>query len=251
MQDPTAVMGRRLVAGIIDYFLLPFGLAAVAMLLFGGFEEVPFCSSSDSNCFYVTSNGSTDYYQIDGIGIFYGVGFLVWLLNLVLLQSATGASLGKLALGLRTVDETGATAGFGKVLVRQLLWIVDGIGCVVPLVGPITGLASKGHRRVGDMAAKTNVVASASVGTPPMAGVVPGGYAVPATPPAPGGAWGGATAPAPGAPPAPGGAPSAPAAPAAGEPQWDAARNTYVQWDAAGQRWMAYDQAAGEWRPIS
>lgn len=249
MQDPTSVMGRRLVAGIIDYFLLPFGLAAVTFALTIDVVEVPFCSSStDSTCFEVGTNGSTDYYVLDGpIGLLYLVAFLAWLLNLVLLQTATGASLGKLALSLRTVDETGATAGFGKVLVRQLLWIVDGIGCVVPLVGPITALASKGHRRVGDLAAKTNVVGKESVGTPPMAGVVPGGYAVAATPPAPGGAWG---AP----PPAGAASPSAPGAAAGGqpgEPQWDEARGTYIQWDAAGQRWMAYDQASGTWNPIS
>ena len=249
MQDPTSVMGRRLVAGIFDYFLLPFGLAIASLFLFGGFEEVPFCSSADSNCFYVESGGSTDYYQIEGIGIFYLVLFVVWVANLIVVQGMGGASLGKYALGLRVVDEQGATAGFGPVVIRQLLWLVDGIGCFVPLVGPIAGLASKGHRRIGDMAAKTNVVAAASVGTPPMPGVAPGGYAVPATPPAPGTPYG-AAPPAPGAPAA---APSGPAAApgSAGEPQWDAERGTYIQWDGTNQRWMAYDQASGQWHPIS
>ena len=90
-----------------------------------------------------------------------------------LLKLFAGGSVGKLLFGLRTVDKnTGAVAGFGKSFVRWILWVVDGFPYCLPLVGLITGLSTKGHRRVGDMAAGTLVVGKASVGTPP---AYPGG----------------------------------------------------------------------------
>ena len=35
-----------------------------------------------------------------------------------------------------------------------------------------------------------------------------------------------------------------------GQPQWDAARDTYVLWDAGSSKWLQYDNAAGAWKPI-
>jgi hypothetical protein len=35
------------------------------------------------------------------------------------------------------------------------------------------------------------------------------------------------------------------------QPQWDAARNTYIWWNAEQQAWLEHDRASGEWRPIS
>ena len=80
------------------------------------------------------------------------------------LQGATGRTPGKAVFGLKVVNEQGGNPGFGRGLVRTLLWIVDGQPCGIPLVGFITGLTTKGHRRVGDMAAKTFVVGKAHSG---------------------------------------------------------------------------------------
>src|SRR5258706_551884 len=82
---------------------------------------------------------------------------------------------------------------------------------------PLLSLLSKGHRRLGDMAAGTYVVAIASVGRPVVfAGPAPL-YA---------------SAPRPmGAPPPP---------PPQSQPQWDPARNTYVQWDPASGRYLEW-----------
>lgn len=225
--DPTAVMGRRFVAWIIDLLLM----AAV----FGGFaaangEQVDLGSDQAAAdlCELVTETGegfcanvgSTVYFvEEDDFAVATSLAGLVGLVNGFLLTGATGASVGKLLLGLRVIRrDTGATCGFGKAFLRWLLWIVDGT-C---LIGPITALATKGHRRVGDMAAGTLVVATSSVGTVPFVpgldgpavNPAPWGGAAPAwgstAPPPPavpsGGTWG--TAPAPGGtppPPAPGG----------------------------------------------
>jgi hypothetical protein len=97
------------------------------------------------------------------------VGLGLALLVYVLLQGLTGWTPGKLLFGLRTVREDGQVSGIGKALVRWLLFIVDGL--CAGLVGFIVALTSKGHRRVGDMAAKTFVVGKDHAGRPI---VVPG-----------------------------------------------------------------------------
>ena len=76
----------------------------------------------------------------------------------VLLQAFTGWTPGKLITGIRVVREDGRSPGFVKALLRWLLWLVDGFPYFIPgLVGFIVGLTTPGHRRVGDMAAKTFV----------------------------------------------------------------------------------------------
>ncbi|MFN8039130.1 MAG: RDD family protein [Acidimicrobiales bacterium] len=256
--DPTAVMGRRYLAFIIDDILLTVVVGAVAALTVQ-YTEVPFglsCSSlrNSALCF---SNGNTTYLveQADLVWAYVAWGVYV-VLVFWLLQGLTGASPGKAICGIRTVRADGRPCGVGRAVVRSVLLVVDLIGCVVPLVGPITAGVSKGHKRVGDMAAGTFVVGKAAVGTPV---VVPGAAAPVATPaygaPQTYGAPGAYGAPAAGPQPAPT-APAAPAAPAAGpagsppapDAQWDPQRGTWVRWD--GAQWTAHDAASGSWRPI-
>jgi uncharacterized RDD family membrane protein YckC len=148
---------------------------------------------------------------------------------LIVLQAFTGFTPGKLITGVRTVREDGRPPGFGKALVRWLLWIVDGFPYFLPLVGFIVGGTTVGHRRVGDMVAKTFVVRAAAAGSPV---IVPGLTA----PPAPTG-WGAPSAPVPASPPT-------------DRPQWDEGRGTYIQWDPAQQSWMQWSEATRTWSPI-
>lgn len=250
--DPTAVMGRRYLAFIIDDILLTVVVGIVAALTVQ-YTEVPFglsCSSlrNSALCF---SNGNTTYLvdQADLVWVYVAWGVYV-VLVFWLLQGLTGASPGKAICGIRTVRADGRPCGVGRAVVRSVLLVVDLIGCVVPLVGPITAGASKGHKRVGDMAAGTFVVGKAAVGTPV---AVPGAAAPVAAP-----AYGtpqayGAPVAGPQAPPAPPVAPVGPAAGAAGaapapDAQWDPQRATWVRWD--GAQWTAHDPASGSWLPI-
>ena len=175
--DPTAVMGRRIVAWLLDLAMF---LAVVAgtFAVLAAPVDVPETVAVDAcdvlqdrapdeaaGCFewgddrvYITSNGDNLIQTF--VSLFYLADFIV-------LQGVTGGSPGKLLTGLRVVDERGRNAGVGRSLVRTLLWIVDGAPWVVPFVGFITGLTSTGHRRVGDLAAKTYVVHRAAVGSPP------------------------------------------------------------------------------------
>lgn len=261
--DPTNVVGRRIGAYAIDSLLmLAATLALIVPLFLSASEVAPSgsveCASSSSNSTFdntgtsfgedgtFTSNSGPTlcveydnkvrYVPEDDVGgviaQMFGIALGVQLLNLVVLQGLTGASIGKFLTGLRVVREDGSKAGIGAAIVRWLILIVDGACFFLP--GAILVFTTRGHRRLGDMATSTNVVRTADVGRPTMAGVlVVGG---------PGGGWN---------PPPAASAPPSAGAPATGSgPQWDAARNAHIQYDQAQGGWVQWHDQAQEWRPI-
>ncbi|MEO6317573.1 MAG: RDD family protein [Acidimicrobiales bacterium] len=267
--DPTAVFSRRILAALIDAALI---LIPTFLLLTASFEYFSAEAldargvSGEQFCDQVLDGDGfcADFTDIDGIDRVYfadrvapGSTLLYWggtLALLVVLQGLTGWTVGKLITGIRTVREDGRPPGLVKALVRWLLWIVDGFPYFLPLVGFIVGLTTVGHRRVGDMVAKTFVVRASAAGSPI---VVPGLTA----PPPVGGGWG---APPPGAsgptsgwgqavdPSSAGWATPTVAAPAppSDAPQWDEARGTYIQWDPAQRTWMQWDEGSKAWSSI-
>lgn len=282
--DPTAVVGRRIVAAIIDLVIgvVIFSAVFLAMADSGPSEliacgDVQDLGESPVICYDLGS----DIYATEGGDslLVIGVGFAAGIANHVLLQGATGASIGKMLLGLRVINEqTRGLAGMGKCLVRWIVGLLD-VSCCF-LIGLILVATTDRHRRLGDMAAKTLVVGKGSVGVvPPSAYGTPfGGAPYQAAPtfgsPVPPAApqqwqppqpqqqwqppqqqqqqWAPPAAPAPAPAPQPAPQPQPQAQPAAADgPQWDAARNTYIQWDATLSQWMQWDDAAKQWRPIS
>lgn len=267
--DPTAVFGRRVVAAIVDTLIL---IVPGFMLLSSQFEYLELRSSTEASAFcerFMDANNGACFNVNETVyfteGVFGGAqlaGLGLSLLVFVVLQGLTGWTPGKLLLGLRTVREDGRPAGIGWAALRWVLLVVDGQPCGLPLVGFITGLTTKGHRRVGDMAAKTFVVRASAAGSPivvpgltapaPPAGYGAGGWGAPAPPGAgaPTG-WGPAVDPSSGW-----GAPQQPASPAASAtttaaaPQWDEARGTYIQWDPAENAWMQWDEPGQRWFKI-
>jgi uncharacterized RDD family membrane protein YckC len=383
--DPTKVTGRRAIAAIIDGLIIAIPTFLVLTAQFRYREGVSanycdevFLAQGDGVCVVI----GTTAYETRDLGLApHLLGLALSLVVYVILQGLTGFTPGKLLTGIRNVREDGRAPGILKAFVRWLLWIVDGFPYFLPLVGLITALSTPGHRRVGDMAAKTFVVRRAAMGSPilvpgmtapvvPAYAGAPGGWSAP---PPPGGSWAppppqgpppqgsppqgappppsdpsqagwaaptsgqaaptspawptgeeqaapppgpatadqpedGPAAPAHAAPPEPepeldrepteaadtsGSAERDPAdatepagtdpdatvtdapapasdatavdqpapasgasaaggdatavAPAAPEPQWDAARGTYIQWDPAQQRWLQWDEAASSW----
>jgi uncharacterized RDD family membrane protein YckC len=388
-------MGRRSAAWVVDlliYLLLMSLLGPTPISPLAEYHEIP--SGFNGDACTVVTNADSDvgpcltigdrvYFTDQSEAVVQFLVALAWFLLIYgVLQGTKGVTPGKALFGVTVVDEHGRPPGVGRSLLRSLLWIIDGLPCI-PLVGFICALTSTGHRRVGDMVAKTFVVGKASAGRPVIVpgltttysagygapgygqpggwgGPPSGGYPAPGQPgqPAQPGAWGAApTAPptaagpwtAPGAsgpyaapgssptsggyappagdarpaPPAgagasgppsgespapspPGGSPAArpmpaarptpaatpepepgagapgpaattpgtpsgesPAAsPAAGtrspssgaatgaaggsgyNPQWDAARNTYIVWEPNQGRWLGWDDTTKEWRPL-
>lgn len=257
--DPTAVVGRRVLAALIDMALV---VVPAIVLLTSSFEYLPVTELDRAPEQYcedymdVVGGFCANFAEIDdrvyfaesidpgSALVFWGGGLLVF----VVLQGLTGWTPGKLITGLRTVQEDGSRPGIGRSLGRWILLAVDTQPCGIPLVGFICALTTQGHRRVGDMAVKTFVVRRSAAGAPiEVPGMTPpaGGYqpyaGAPGYPPQQqAGPW---------AAPTPWAAPQQPA-PSADGPQWDAARNAYIQWDAAAGAWMQWDDATRSWSPI-
>lgn len=278
--DPTNVVGRRIGAYAIDLVLMALVIAAFVVPVFisaletdttgvidcttgSSFDDERFDENSPAFCF--DDGDDVRYVPQDEEGTLtaqvYGIAFLVQALNLLVLQGLTGASLGKLILGLRVIRTDGRKAGIGWAALRWILLFVDSFCFFLP--GAILVFVTKGHRRLGDMAAGTFVVRKEHVGAPPQVPGVTGpatwaptggGYGA-----APGGSWpagpaapGGWTPPAGPTPPsstwAPGG--DAAAAPSGEGPTWDGARNAYIQYDRDRSAWVQWDDTTKEWRPI-
>lgn len=260
--DPTAVVGRRIGAFFIDAviasvvgFLIFFAMAdrvsldeAIAkyncepVLL----ERVTGGARYDVRCpdkLVITANNEV---WVASRGPVIGLGVLLSFAYFALLPGLTGWTFGKLIVGIRVVDASGAIAGVGRNALRWLLFAVDGFFTLF-IAGLVTFLVSKGHRRVGDMAAGTFVVSARSMGTAPLAPQPAyGAY----TPPMPGPPSGPPPGAATGFPPAT--SPGYPAGPPGGAPApvWDPARNTYLQWDPQAGHYLQWDPLQQRWKPI-
>jgi uncharacterized RDD family membrane protein YckC len=192
--DPTGVLGRRSVAYVIDTVVV----SAIAIAtFFATADATEIVDARDCSDLDLSGTGrfcgelNDTVYVFEGRAVlFAGLASLAWVLLIGwIVQGTTGATLGKAIAGVRTVDEQGRGPGLGKQAVRGLLWVVpDGLfTCAgVPIVAALTAGLTKGHRRVGDMAAKTFVVRSRDRGTPvavPGLTAPPGGFTAPAPAP--------------------------------------------------------------------
>lgn len=298
--DPTNVVGRRIAAWFIDgvVFVIIYNVLGA---VFGSADNVTnrnfagdtaaaqrFCdnwnATKDGFCFHNGGEVTAVTSWSGGIWI-----FLALVVIFIVYQGLLGASLGKLAMSLRIVKSDGSRAGVGSSAIRTVLWIVDAITCGLPIVGGILIFSTKGHRRVGDMAADTYIVHVSQVGQPVILPGDPGwgGYqSGPYQPVGPiygqpfgGGAQqpgqpviGPPSGPTTGPPSQPGAstpwAPTTPLdGPSAGSsgwsapsssgdyeadtPIWDDARRAYIQYDTARAAWLEFDDATKEWKPIS
>jgi uncharacterized RDD family membrane protein YckC len=149
--EQTDVLGRRIGAAIIDI-----GIVIVLVLIVGGIIGNDTAANAPDSARF----GTLDRLVILGLTFAYYWGS----------ETIWAQTLGKRALGIRVVRAGGLKAGAGPVFLRTLLRVVDAFPAFY-LVGFITILATGPKRqRVGDLAAKTRVVANdAPVDAPPAA----------------------------------------------------------------------------------
>lgn len=83
---------------------------------------------------------------------------LIALLYYIIMEATQGATLGKMALGLRVVKLDGSPISWQESIIRNLLRIIDGLFGY--LVGAILVWSSPLRQRLGDKAAGTVVVRS-------------------------------------------------------------------------------------------
>ena len=89
-------------------------------------------------------------------GLSGGVTGLLTLAYFIVMEATQGATLGKMALGLRVVKTDGSPITWTDSLIRNLLRIIDGL--FIYLVGAIFIWTSPLKQRLGDRAAHTVVV---------------------------------------------------------------------------------------------
>jgi uncharacterized RDD family membrane protein YckC len=126
-------VGRRAVAIIIDIIVLGIVGWILAML---------------------TGQTSPEGFNLVGGPAF--LWFFIGLAYYVVMEKVSGGTLGKMALGLKVVKESGEPLDWGASLIRNILRIVDGF--LFYLVGAIIVWTSKKRQRLGDMVAHTLVV---------------------------------------------------------------------------------------------
>lgn len=89
-------------------------------------------------------------------GLSGGVTGLLAILYFIVLEATQGATLGKMALGLRVVKTDGSPISWADSIIRNLLRIIDGL--FFYLVGAIFVWTSPLKQRLGDRAANTIVI---------------------------------------------------------------------------------------------
>ncbi len=176
LSNPTAVVGRRIGAFLIDGLI---GVTLIFVFALATFTNTELGDSftAELQC-EVINEFSNDLCVQAGTTVYVGteneveIITLIWLawvlISTMILPGITGWSPGKLLTGIRVVKaDTFEKAGLGANILRGVLWVVDAFPYVAPIVGGAL-LASKDHRRVGDRAANTLVVRADSVGRPPV-----------------------------------------------------------------------------------
>ena len=89
-------------------------------------------------------------------GLSGGITGILALLYFIVLEATQGATLGKMALGLRVVRTDGSPISWTESIIRNLLRIIDGL--FIYLVGAIFIWTSPLKQRLGDRAARTVVI---------------------------------------------------------------------------------------------
>ncbi|WP_394431247.1 RDD family protein [Streptomyces sp. SGAir0957] len=158
---PLASMGRRLCAQLIDGVLI--GIVYIVFLApkFSDFIDAVQACDAGSSTYDTCVNNATSDFQSATLPIA-GVFMLVVLLYQVLMIAFVGATLGKLAVGIRVLKaETGAKPGIGGGFLR---WIIPTVGSFACGIGALLVYLSpfwdKSGRRQGwhDKVASTVVV---------------------------------------------------------------------------------------------
>ena len=144
------VLGRRIVAAIVDVAIIGVLLVVIAKTL--GNEE-----AREYSLWAETQGGPRALFFLLTFAYFFGTE-LVW-----------AQTLGKRVMKLRVVGEDGAKLSAGAAAIRNVVRFVDALP-VLYIIGAITFFATGERRaRLGDLAANTKVVADDTPPPPPPA----------------------------------------------------------------------------------
>lgn len=102
------------------------------------------------------ATGNTDGASVSLSGGVAVLNFVIWLGYFVGLEATQGATVGKMALGMKVVDADGNNIAMGASVIRNLLRIVDYLFCGI--VGIVLIATSDQRQRLGDRVATTFVI---------------------------------------------------------------------------------------------
>ena len=172
---PTKVVGRRVVAFLIDGIILTAINAAIFFALAGdpvkGLAEGDL--DADATVYGNLTIGDTTYSIYGGkAALYFLLTFAIFIGYWVVLQGLKGFTLGKAMMGLRVVRDDGSLPpGILRTLARQFLWVADAFPYIIPyLTGFIVAMTNDRNKRIGDMVAGTLVVKKEAVGAAAGAG---------------------------------------------------------------------------------
>jgi uncharacterized RDD family membrane protein YckC len=140
--NPTRVVGRRVVAYVID--------------IFASFVVIGTIYWFFDHDWYESSSGDITLDPTDTASVYLLV-FLFFVVQVALFEGLYGFSFGKLVMQLRVVKSDGHPPGPLRAIVRNLLWIVDG-GICGPIVAFLVAVSNSSHKRIGDFVAGTYVI---------------------------------------------------------------------------------------------
>jgi uncharacterized RDD family membrane protein YckC len=134
-------VGRRFVATLVDGIILLIVNGLIGLVFHAGMTNV---------------NGVMTY-NSSGPGA--ALQIIIPFIYYIVLEAMMGATVGKMALGIRVVKVDGSPISWGESIIRNLLRIIDYIPYFIPyLLGAILIWTSPTKQRLGDRAAKTVVV---------------------------------------------------------------------------------------------
>lgn len=280
--DPTRVLARRTFAWLADVAL--FVAAFLTTIIVFGQRFTSDAIALEPAGFRFEGGDATLWFPKDvpalGDSVLVVPGGKFWLaiamfwfvllVDWIIVQGLSGRTFGKSIFRIRCVTRERPRPGIGRSLLRTILWVIDLILIVLPL-GFILATFTKGHRRVGDMAAGTFVVDRRFAGrlsrkradTGPervpasdvhVDGVEPADEAFapvdedsgPASVFDPAAAAAGAVA----AEPTPVPDPVTTGPERSTEPVWNDALGTHVRWEPSVERWIGWDENAQKWRLV-
>jgi uncharacterized RDD family membrane protein YckC len=137
-------VGRRLLALIID---------GIILLIVGWIIAVVFPSSG------VMTAGGDAWERFKHMGPGAVLQIIIPFVYYIVMEAMQGATVGKIALGIRVVKLDGSPMSWGESIVRNLLRIVDHLPYAIPyLLGALLIWTSPSKQRLGDRVAHTVVV---------------------------------------------------------------------------------------------
>lgn len=149
--NPTRVVGRRVVSYLLDGVI---GLCILGGILW--FFDPNWYQATEVVNDPTSPTGETETMSSSVTVTILFLELLWFIITGAILEGLYGWSLGKLIMQIRVVRWDGRPPGPLRGLLRNVLWIVDGIcGGLVALGFAVT---RNDHRRVGDMVADTYVI---------------------------------------------------------------------------------------------